>query len=65
MTDEQKRDYIASLIRERAGYARYGNGAGVADVDAELERIGHSGRPPQERAVKRGPGRPPKPRTEL
>lgn len=51
-TSEQMRDYIAALIRERDGYERVGNKTGVADVDAELERVGHNAKPPAKRAKK-------------
>ena len=61
MTNEQKKDYIAALLRERAGYEQYGHADRVADVDAELERVGHKARPPAQRATKLTP----KDRTEL
>lgn len=32
--------YVASLLREREGYARYNRTDRVADVNAELERLG-------------------------
>ncbi|MFE6482400.1 hypothetical protein ACFVGN_05595 [Streptomyces sp. NPDC057757] len=33
--------YTASLLREREGYARRGREDRIADVDAELERLGY------------------------
>lgn len=44
-------EYARLLLEERAGYERYGNTTGVADVDAELARIGHT--PPPSAAKKR------------
>ncbi|MFE9309514.1 hypothetical protein ACFYM5_17715 [Streptomyces sp. NPDC006706] len=32
--------YVDALLREREGYARYDQAARVADVDAELKRLG-------------------------
>lgn len=32
--------YVAALLREREGYARYGKTERVAAVDAELDRLG-------------------------
>jgi hypothetical protein len=52
--DTPEEAYVAALLREREGYARYGRAERVAAVDAELERLGvdrgdvHEG---QERAV--------------
>jgi hypothetical protein len=50
MTSEQKRDLIAALIRERAGYEQYGHTDRVAEVDAELAKLGHRAKPPAQRA---------------
>lgn len=70
MTSEQQKATIKALLYERAGYQKYGQFDRVAEVDAQLERIGHKAKPPAERAtrmtaennlaepVKRGPGRP-------
>jgi hypothetical protein len=52
--------YAASLRIEREGYARYKRTDRVAMVDAELARIGAEEATSE--PVKRGPGRPPKPR---
>lgn len=73
-TTEQKQRYIRALLRERAGYVQYGREDQVAQVDAELARVGHQATKPSERAermtakpaevtVKRGPGRPRKDRS--
>lgn len=51
MTSEQKRDLIAALIRERAGYEQYGLTDRVAEVDAELARWGHGAKAPAKRAT--------------
>ncbi|WP_030173250.1 hypothetical protein [Streptomyces sp. NRRL S-813] len=32
--------YVAALLSEREGYARYSNADRLADVDAELKRLG-------------------------
>lgn len=32
--------YVDALLREREGYVRYDNAARLADVDAELKRLG-------------------------
>lgn len=61
MTNEQKKEYIAALLRERAGYEQYGHTDRVAEVDAELERVGHKAKPPAQRAAKMTP----KDRTEV
>lgn len=50
MNKQQKQEYIAALLSERAGYVRYGNEAGVQDIDAELARLGHDAKPPAKRA---------------
>lgn len=68
--------YVAALLREREGYARYGRSERVDAVDAELDRLGvtredvHAGQEravagPPEKAIPtrggaRGRGRPPK-----
>ncbi len=43
--------YAAALLREREGYARYGRTDRVAQVDAELERIGAA--PPKPKRTRR------------
>lgn len=55
MTNEQKQAYIAGLLEERRGYEIYGNEAGLAAVDAELERLGHKAKAPAKRATKLTP----------
>lgn len=52
MTSEQMRDLIAALIREREGYSRAGKDDRVAEVDAELARLGHQAAAPAKRAAK-------------
>jgi hypothetical protein len=52
MTDEQKKAYIAALLVERDGYARFGRDAEVAEVDAELSRMGQGSQAPAKRATK-------------
>jgi len=52
-TKEQEKGYIAALLRERAGYLQQGNAASVAEVDAELRRLGADGVAPAKRATKR------------
>lgn len=64
-TDEQAQAYIQALIRERAGYETYGNADGVAQVDAELNRMGASSAAPAKRAAKRAKAGDARKRTEL
>ena len=52
-TKEQEKGYIAALLRERAGYVQQGNDAAVAEVDAELRRLGAKAETPAKRATKR------------
>jgi hypothetical protein len=61
MTKEQTKEYIAALLRERAGYVQYDKPDQVELVDAELERLGHKAKTPAQRAAKMAP----KARTEL
>lgn len=56
MTEEQRKDQIIALIRERAGYEQRGETARVAAVDAELRRLGGEGRAPRKRAEQRKRG---------
>lgn len=37
---DKEEAYVTGLLREREGYARYGRADRVADVDAELKRLG-------------------------
>jgi hypothetical protein len=53
MTEEQKAEYIAALVRESAGYKRTGNIASLADVEAELSRVRGESKPPAQRAQTR------------
>lgn len=39
--DEKREDYIRALLEERHGYATFGRDDRVAQVDRELERLGH------------------------
>lgn len=51
-TNQQSADYIAALLRERDGYEVHGRTEKVAEVNAELKRIGAQGKPPAKRATK-------------
>ena len=53
MTNEQRQRYITALLEERRGYDARGNADGVAQVDAELRRVGHEGTAPVTRAERR------------
>lgn len=53
MTNEEEKTKIAALLEERAGYERAGRKDRVADVDAELKKIGYQAEKPVERAAKR------------
>lgn len=57
MTDEKKQQIIKALLREREGYEVRGDAQGIADVNAELRRLGAEGAPPVKRAAKRSPRR--------
>ena len=52
MTDEQKKAYIAALLREREHDEKYGTPEKVAEVDAELARVGFKARSPRQRATR-------------
>jgi hypothetical protein len=52
MTKEQVAAHIAALIYERDGYLRAGMTDRAAEVDAELDRWGHSAKTPAKRATK-------------
>jgi len=41
MSEEQRAEYIAALLRERAGLAAAGVSDRLRQVDAELARVGH------------------------
>lgn len=49
--------YVASLLREREGYARHGRADRVAGVDAELDRLGAEVPGGKETAVESKPRR--------
>lgn len=51
MTDEQKAEYLAALIREREGDVRAGRD--TTAIDAELARLGHEAKAPAKRAQTR------------
>lgn len=51
--DEQREDYVRALRVEREGYVTFGRADRVADVDRELERLGH-----REAAAARAQARP-------
>lgn len=53
MTEEDRAAVIASLVRERDSYERQGKTDRVAAVDAELARLGRTGKAPARRAEKR------------
>lgn len=61
MTNEQKKEYIAALLREREHYVRYDLPDRLKAVDAELEKVGHKAQAPAKKATKLQP----KARTEL
>lgn len=52
-SDEMTAAYIAGLLEERRGYVAKGDDAAVAEVDAELKRVGHKAKAPAKRATKR------------
>lgn len=52
LTDQQRQQTIAALIRERDGYLRYGRNDRAALIDAELKRLGAEGAAPAKRATK-------------
>lgn len=53
MTDQEKEAKVAALVKERAGYVVHGRSDRVAQVDAELKRLGVSASVPVKRASKR------------
>jgi hypothetical protein len=58
MTDEERANYIRSLIREKESYVIREDEGGVERVDDELRRLGALAEPPAKRAVKRPADRP-------
>ena len=53
MTDEQKADYIKSLLEERRYCERWGQDERVKDINAELRKVGHEAKTPAKRAESR------------
>lgn len=53
MTDEQKADYIKSLLEERRYCERWGQDERVKDINAELRKVGHESAAPAKRAETR------------
>jgi hypothetical protein len=52
VTDEQKAELIAALVRELEGYEKYGRKDRAAEVKKQLDAIGAEGKPPAKRATK-------------
>ncbi len=50
---QERKQMIATLLRERAGYEARGDKGGVAAVDAELARYGHEAAAPAKKAERR------------
>lgn len=57
-SNEQTAQYVAALLDERRGYEARGDEAGVAGVDAELERVGRKAKTPAKRAERRPASKP-------
>ena len=55
-TKEQRENYIRALLEERRGYVLHGLVDRVAEVDAELARVGAAAVPPAKRSSKRAEG---------
>lgn len=53
MTDEQKADYIKSLLEERRYCERWGQDERVKDINAELRKAGHESAAPAKRSESR------------
>ena len=53
MTDEQKAEYIKSLLDERRYCERWGQDERVKDINAELRKAGHESAAPAKRAESR------------
>jgi len=56
MTEEERKAYIAGLLEERRGYEVKGDTDAIAQVDAELKRVGHKAKAPAKRSEKRPAG---------
>lgn len=52
MNKDKKAEYIAALLRERAGAEQYGRTGTVEEIDAELKKIGHGASTPHQRSEK-------------
>lgn len=53
-TNEERKDYIAALLREKEGYERQeGKEEQIQAVDAELKRVGYEAKAPSKRAATR------------
>lgn len=52
-TNEEKKAMIAALLEERRGYVNRGDDDRVAQVDAQLRRLGGSAEKPSQRAQRR------------
>lgn len=57
MTNEERTNQITALIHERRLYESAGRTDRVAEVDAELRKLGHEGATPQKRSERRPAGR--------
>ena len=53
MNDEQKSDYIKSLLEERRYCERWGEDDRVKAINAELRKVGHEAAAPVKRAESR------------
>jgi hypothetical protein len=53
VNDEQKADYIKSLLEERRYCERWNETDRVKAIDAELKKAGHQGAAPAKRAESR------------
>jgi hypothetical protein len=53
MNEQARKDNIVALIEERRGWQLKGRADRVADVDAELRRLGHEAAAPVVRAERR------------
>jgi hypothetical protein len=53
VTDQQKADYIKSLLEERRYCERWGQDERVKDINAELRKAGHESAAPAKRAESR------------
>jgi hypothetical protein len=53
VTDEQKAEYIKSLLDERRYCERWGQDERVKDINAELRKAGHESAAPAKRAESR------------